>query len=380
MASSLFDDFPASSKSEWLQKIEKDLKGRPLSELEWEVAESLRVSPFAAREDLPQDLPTISLGRPVNQWEIGEQYFPVSSMKVTNTAALEGLQGGVEAIRWVLDYSLDSKEWEQLLAGIEPAYISMHLSGVDTLKTLDEQLFAFNKLWVNRSDRANLRGSFGYTLEGPLEEKAEIRLLQLIAESQKAFPSWRLFTIDAGPGISSDEQVIDELAAFCARTDQLFRYLSEKGIAANELVDRVQFRVEIGGAYFLNIAKLRALRLLLANVWQKYNLSGITFPPIETEIRKETQTEDANTNMIRTTTQAMSAVLGGADRLFLLPSDAFENKEGTSFSRRIARNVQHLLKMESHLDQVVDPAAGSYYLEHLTDLLARRAWDKYQAS
>jgi methylmalonyl-CoA mutase len=256
----------------------------------------------------------------------------------------------------------------------------MHLSGVDTLKTLDEQLFAFNKLWVNRSDRANLRGSFGYTLEGPLEEKAEIRLLQLIAESQKAFPSWRLFTIDAGPGISSDEQVIDELAAFCARTDQLFRYLSGKGIAANELVDRVQFRVEIGGAYFLNIAKLRALRVLLANVWKKYNLSGITFPPIETEIRKETQTEDANTNMIRTTTQAMSAVLGGTDRLFLLPSDAFENKEGTSFSRRIARNVQHLLKMESHLDQVVDPAAGSYYLEHLTDLLARRAWEKYQAS
>ena len=82
--------------------------------------------------------------------------------------------------------------------------------------------------------------------------------------------------------------------------------------------------------------------------------------------------------MIRTTTQAMAAVIGGVRRLSLLPADAFGG-DSTPFTRRMARNVQHLLRMESYLDRVVDPAAGSYYLETLTEQLAERAWRQFQS-
>ncbi len=82
--------------------------------------------------------------------------------------------------------------------------------------------------------------------------------------------------------------------------------------------------------------------------------------------------------MIRAATQALSAVIGGADRLYVLPSNAALGEESSAFSRRIARNVQHLLQLESHTDKVIDPAAGSYYIEKLTDKLTEQAWAKFQ--
>src|SRR5690606_19484509 len=121
----------------------------------------------------------------------------------------------------------------------------------------------------------------------------------------------------------------------------------------------------------------RALKILWANVLEAYGVK-VQMPFIEVHFAPESQDNNINTNMIRAATQALSAVIGGADRLYVLPANAALGEASMSFTRRIARNVQHLLQMESHVDKVFDAGAGSYYIEKLTNILAEKAWAKFQ--
>lgn len=136
--------------------------------------------------------------------------------------------------------------------------------------------------------------------------------------------------------------------------------------------------MELGDHYFLNIAKIRALKLLWHQVLSAWNLKLALSPFIEAHLTQASQSQDADYNKIKATAQAMSAIIGGANRLFIHPSDAFMNENGTLFSQRIALNVQHLMQQESYLDRVIDPAAGSYFIENLTETLAQKAWASFQ--
>ena len=138
----------------------------------------------------------------------------------------------------------------------------------------------------------------------------------------------------------------------------------------------IQFSIAIGKSYFVEIAKIRALKILWANVLKAYGWEA-TSPSIEAHLSPSCQSDNPYQNMIAATTQAMSAVLGGVDRLTILPANAATEK-ADDFTRRIARNVQHLLKMEAYFDRVIDPAAGSYYIEQLTEQLAKQAWKVIQ--
>ena len=152
--------------------------------------------------------------------------------------------------------------------------------------------------------------------------------------------------------------------------------LEEKGLSVAEIARTMEFSISIGKSYFVEIARLRALKLLWLNVLQAWN-APLEFPAITVQYQPETYTDELYTNMIRATTMAMSAVQGGATRLTVLPYDVNRESQAkypATFSRRIARNVQHLLKMESALDAVADPAAGSYYIETLTRQLSEEAW------
>lgn len=138
----------------------------------------------------------------------------------------------------------------------------------------------------------------------------------------------------------------------------------------------------LGKSYFFEIAKIRAFKLLWLNVLKGWG-APLRHPVVETRFQAEAYTDELYTNMIRATTMAMSAVLGGADRLTVLPYDAGREHQASyspAFSRHIARNVQHLLKMESFFSEIPDPAAGSYYIEQLTQQLAARAWTAFQKS
>ena len=144
------------------------------------------------------------------------------------------------------------------------------------------------------------------------------------------------------------------------------------------LLSNIQFSIQLDDSYFLNIAKIRVLKILwnlIVKSWKSSLKSNIT---IETHLTSSTHTDDENYNKIKATTQAMSAVIGGTNRLYIYPSDSFKNKKETLNAQRIALNTQYLMQLESYLDKVQDPAAGSYYLEKLTDDLAQAVWKKFK--
>ncbi|MCB0638992.1 MAG: hypothetical protein KDC54_20325, partial [Lewinella sp.] len=154
--------------------------------------------------------------------------------------------------------------------------------------------------------------------------------------------------------------------------------MEARGVAPAVTNAHMQFSVAVSTSYFLEIAKLRALRVLWANVLAGYGLTDVPLPKVAVHQAMESQEGDVHTNMIKAATQAMAAATGGADLLFIVPANHARREPSTPFTRRIARNVQHLLQLESRFTNVIDPAAGSYYLEKVTTTLAEKAWARFQ--
>ncbi|MBK7869743.1 MAG: hypothetical protein IPJ74_03185 [Saprospiraceae bacterium] len=190
-------------------------------------------------------------------------------------------------------------------------------------------------------------------------------------------PHFRIVEVDARRLHSGVERTSQELAYTIAKGSEYLAQLAERGVNLGIANQQMQFAVAISTSYFVEIAKIRALKILWLNVLEAYGATP-QFPFIEVHFAPESQDNNPNTNMIRAATQALSAVVGGADRLYILPANAALGESSTSFTRRIARNVQHLLQMESHTDKVSDAGAGSYYIEKLTNILAEKAWAKFQ--
>jgi methylmalonyl-CoA mutase len=368
--SPLFEEFDAVSKQEWLDKIEKDLKGRPLEELNWVLSEELNFSPFAHAEDLSEKRNPMIVHPAGNNWTIGEMHT-IGDLPVTNKELLDGLQNGVEALRLQVSELLTASDLERLFEGIEHRYIETHFSLTESVanRAFLEQLTTY----------LSARYESGEFPKGSVQTAHPLSADDLQwAMAQASLQQFQLLTIDVRPFYQGPEQVVEELAAAVRAGVNQLDHLAEAGVEHAAVHPHLHFQFDLGTSYFIDLCKLRAFRLLWANVQKAYGLTDQPSPIIEAHLAPSSQTDDPNTNMIHATTQAMSAVLGGANRLFVLPSDAVTG-ESTAFGRRIARNVQHILKMESYLDRVADPAAGSYYLEGVTERLAELAWGKVQS-
>lgn len=374
---SLFSSFPPSSKDEWLAKVSKELKGQPMESLDWLLAPGLRVSPFAHREDWPQELPSLPGERMNNDWEIGED-IPVDNIKEAHEWAMEALENGVQAPRWVLRRPLKPAEWQQLLNGIELSYISTHISGIQKVEEFPAIWSSFFEMVQQHPQRLSLRGSIYIHGLAFAEEAFAREMAALLSKSTLALPGFRLLTVNGHLDYKGPEGVIDELAGILSRGARIMERYTDIGMSPEAVHHHIQLSVSVGTNYFAEIAKIRALKVLWAHIMEAYGISHLSLPPVDVRFAEESQTADPHQNMIRATTQAMSAVIGGADRLTVAPSDAAPGSKASSFARRIARNVQHLLKMESALDRVIDPAAGSYYIELLTQVLGEKAWGKFR--
>ncbi|QJD77450.1 methylmalonyl-CoA mutase family protein [Spirosoma rhododendri] len=165
-----------------------------------------------------------------------------------------------------------------------------------------------------------------------------------------------------------------ELAFLLGNLSDQYDALTDAGLSITELLDRTILSVSVGTGYFLEIAKLRALRVLWFRLAGCYDLKSVPAPYIHAQTSTFYDAKATpNTNLLRSTTEAMAAVIGGADVLTVHPFDAVLTTP-SAFSERIARNVSVLLKAESYLDKVADPSAGSYYIETLTNELTESAW------
>lgn len=372
----LLEDFQPVSKAEWLAKMEKDLKGKPLSDLQWHISETVSTPPFYHPEDMNSPAVALLKGRTSNEWAIGE-YINVEAPEDAHAALMEGLNGGVEAPLFRLYQPLNEAGIELLLSGVAPEMVALNFGEYYTNKA-PEALFHTFANWLNKQKAPleNIAGSIDFD---PLLDWSEppIQLLaQLMRNCIEKMPLFRPLQVNAKTFHGGPEQVVDELAMTLAKGNAYLNALKAEGINSQAANAHLQFGLAISKSYFVEIAKLRAFRLLWANILKGHGSSGQPF--ITAHFAHESQDDNVNTNIIRASTQAMSAVIGGIDRLYVLPSNHVTGEPDQSFGRRIARNVQHLLKMESHLHRVIDPGAGSFLIEKLTAQLAGQAWARFQ--
>lgn len=369
----LFEQFQPVSKAEWLAKVEKDLKGKPIDGLNWAINDDITLTPFAHADDLPATTFPLTNQRATNSWEIGVK-VQVGNMQLANKEALNALMNGANAIAFELRKSPTKTDLKTLLKDIELEWISTHfIFKQQSWKRFIS--FFMNYVEEQKYDVTKVACTFSFKGEVVENAKDASRLEAVV----KQLPKGQLMTVNARTLNRGTQKVVTEIAKTLAKGNAALIKLNQQGLDLNQYHAQIQFSISIGDSYFVNIAKIRALKLGWQQILDAWKITSAAIPNIEAHLTTATQTDNENYNKIKATAQAMAAVIGGTNRLYIYPSDEIKDGLGTPFAQRIALNIQHLMQLESYMDRVVDPAAGSYYIENLTNELAEAAWRKFQA-
>ena len=361
--SGLFSEFPEVSAKQWKQKIQMDLKGADYNEtLVWESLEGINVKPFYHPEDL-ENIPTYSLPKN-HDWSVGQSIYAGDAQKA-NAKAQEILKKGVESL--IFTVPNEEIDFDALLSGIILKDIQLYfnfeflaLEPIQKLVSLLKNKNAKAHLKVDIVGHLAKEGNWYHTLEK--DHDIFDHLVKLGTQDIS------IVGIDISHYQNAGANMVQQLAYGIAHANEYLNHVSSNGL---EKSFPVTFTVAVGGNYFFEIAKLRALRWLWNTLAPAYNLKNQCHILAIPSKRNKTL-YDYNVNMLRTTSECMSAVLGGADTVCNLPYDALYHKDN-EFGERIARNQLLLLKEESYLAEASQIATGSYYIESLTHQLAEKA-------
>ncbi|MFH2141668.1 MAG: methylmalonyl-CoA mutase family protein [Bacteroidota bacterium] len=402
----LFQEFQAATKDQWKEKVIKDLKGADFSKsLVWKTSDNAEIQPLYSAEDLenleylntePGKFPyTRGNNSKEKSWLI-RQDFCIDNVDETNKKILHAIENGVTSIGLYTHgdqgcpYSeafADSAKFDKLLKNIDLENISINFSGTinsAAFLTLLEEIISKRKI-----NKEKISGNAGYdplgfvTLKGKFhDDEAMIfkRAKLLVDYTKKALPKMKILDVNTSYFHNAGADYIQELALGLAVGNEYLHQLTDTGLNIDEISSRMQFTFSVGSDYFIEIAKFRAARLLWSSIIDEYNPakqdSSKIFIHGTTSMWNKT-IYDPYVNMLRTSTESMSAILGGVDSLTVVPFDS-SYKKSNNFSERIARNQQIILKEEAYFDKVIDPAAGSYYIENITDICASEAWKLFK--
>ncbi|WP_297792530.1 methylmalonyl-CoA mutase subunit beta [uncultured Eudoraea sp.] len=359
----LFTEFTAVSAKGWKQKIQADLKGADYNEtLVWESPEGIKVKPFYNAEDLTDT--TLHQHTSGSEWHIGQE-IEVTVETEANKKAKSALKRGTESLIFKIK-SPDLKP-ELILNGIDikkvPVHFQLQFLSVEYIKNLLLFTVASKE---NIFVHIDILGNFCRTGNWFSNYNADHLALEEICNITENPPT---LSIDVSLYQNAGADRAQQLAYAMGHLNEYLNFLSGKNLLHSHL--KVCFKVAVDGNYFFEIAKLRALRLLWRTLAAEYGLKTECHILASPSKRNKT-IYDYNVNMLRTTTECMSAVLGGADTVCNLPYDAIYHKSN-EFGERIARNQLLILKGESYLDKISNPSDGSYYIETLTVQLAEKA-------
>ena len=385
----LFDQFPPITTEEWRAKVDADLKGVPFEKkLVWRTNEGFNVQPMYRAEDienftttssLPGQVPYIRGTRTDNDW-LTRQEIPATDPAEANKQALEAISKGVNSIGFhVSEPSAESIK--ALIKDIDLEKVEINVKSctckaLNLVKALVEVLKAEGKTEV-------FHGSVDYNPFRPalkhgktVDASAVAQTAKAIIEAAKDVPALRVLAVDSDMLNNAGAYIFQELGYALVWGAQYLTMLTDAGMSIDEVAPRIKFNMGISSNYFMEIAKFRAARMLWAEIVKQYEPSCCCAGKMvahATTSRFNMTIYDAHVNLLRSQTEAMSAALAGVDSITVTPFDV-TYKTPDAFSERIARNQQFLLKEESHLDKVVDPAGGSYYVETLTVSIAKEAW------
>ena len=389
----LFTEFPPVPTEKWEEVITADLKGADYErKLVWKTGEGFNVRPYYRAENLEGikflgsqagEFPYVRGTHAHNRWRV-HQTVSVVCPKEANAEALKILNAGVDSLGFcIASADFSAADLDMLLKDICIPAVEITFCGEKMANVAELVLAKVEKEGIAKED---VRIAFcidplvkGLSSKGdfcsPNGEKCIARIVELIHKT-KEYKHVRIVTVAGQTFGNSGSTIVEELAfTLSAGHDYLVR-LTDAGLDVDAAARKLRFSFSVSSNYFMEIAKFRAARMLWANIVKGYGPAKncACKMQIHAETSRWNQTVyDPYVNMLRGTTEAMSATIAGVHSLEVMPFDAsFENP--TEFSKRIARNVELLLKNESHFDQVVDPAGGSYYVENLTQSIAAEAW------
>ncbi len=390
----LFSDFVAPSAQEWREKIEVDLKGADYQKkMVWKTNEGFSMEPFYRKEDvenlatvnaLPGDFPYVRGNKAAdNSWYVRQDIKCGECAKEANAKALDVLNRGVDSLGFLVPGEKVSKEYiEALLEGILAECVELNFRTcqchcVELAQILVEYFEA------KGYDKARLAGSISFD---PLEKmvmkgkdtEGLLSVAKTLVETLAAYPLFRAIAVNAYRLTDAGAYSYQDLGYALAWGNEYMAQLTEAGVPAELVAENIKFNLGINGVYFMEIAKLRAARMLWAHVVGQYtDNKEVAKMHVCAYTTTYNQTVfDSYVNMLRSQTEAMSAALGGVESLVVVPFDA-PYETPTDFAERIARNQQLLLKDECHFDRMVDVAGGSYFIEQLTKSLSEQAWNLF---
>lgn len=382
----LFDQFPPVSTEEWKAKVEADLKGAPFDKkLVWRTNEGFNLQPMYRAEDieslhttdsLPGEYPFIRGIKTDNDW-LSRQEIVADTPEKANALALEVLAKGINSLGFKVK---DGAELPVILNGIDLAKIEINI------KCCPKKALAVTKALAEFIKASGCADSFRGSVDFNPFKKAlkhgqpfpgDIAQMGVeMVEAAKDVPGLKVLAVDSVMLSDAGAYIFQELGYALAWGAEWLTLLTDKGVSAPVVASNIKFNMGVSSNYFMELAKFRAARMLWAQIVKQYD--GTTDNDCKQHVHATTsrfnQTiYDAHVNLLRSQTECMSAALAGVDSITVTPFDT-PYKTPDAFSERIARNQQFLLKEESHLDKVVDPAGGSYYVETLTVSIANEAW------
>ena len=372
---SLFAEFNPVTKQEWMEKVGIDLKGADFDKkLVWKNLSKIKIQPFYNAEDKQDYIQNTGEN---SQSLINYRSIAVNTAENGNKLALKAVEEGINGILFTIDKNISVAK---LVEGIDLNKIAVSfILRTDAVEIVSDFLgFVKEQKIVNE----NLKGFIDleiisdYLTHGNIEKNQLDTVAELVTLAAD-YPNFKLLTISGSEYLDSGANQVQEVAYTLSSLVFLIEKLKERGIPEQEVFDNLNFKLAIGSEYFVEIGKFRAFNSLLIEIANKYGISEHAHSIIgKTSIWSKSVT-DPHTNLLRATTEAMSAILGNVDGVLI---DAFDKEfnEPSDFSSRIAGNISTILKEESYLGKVANPVDGSYYIEEVSASIASKALELFK--
>ncbi len=390
----LFEAFAPVSTAEWKDRISKDLKGADYNKkLVWKTDEGFDVQPFYRADDtdklphmncFPGSFPFVR-GNEIkqNNWLI-RQDINVIDIKDANKKAILIKHKGVDSLGFIFkdSYKPTVDDIITLCDKINVGLVELNFKSayplelVEAVKRLSDN---GTTLRITGSVEFDPIGDFSLNGKFHSSEKKDMEILTKLHAATTGLPNFQYLSINATTFHNSGSGIVNELAFAMAMGAEYLTYLTNNGAQIDDAAPKIRFHFSVGSNYFMEIAKFRAAKFLWSKIVVAYGLNNKSNARMYIHCSNSQWNKtiyDPYVNMLRTTTEAMSAIIGGVNSLSVTPFNyAYETE--TEFSERIARNQQLVLKGESYLDKIADIGAGSYYIENLTDKLIKNAWKQF---
>ncbi len=362
----LFSMFSPVTKDEWSAKAIADLKGADFEKkLIWKTDEGFPVQPYYAMEDMQGLEGQYKNLKPSRKTRKNYVEIKVENDVQANSIALALKRSGADAFLFSFS-NPQHHNFEILLKGMDATADEISFSLAEPSITFLSDYLVYLNRSVIRAEK--VKGFYecdiveNWSMKG---EKPKFHQLAELLVRSKPYPEFRCLVIRSHSFVNAGCNITQELAFTLHKLSDYIEALMAEGLKITDILNEVVLHFAIGSDYFFEIAKLRALRILLKDILEFYGCENHHLPVISSTTKWSRSSYDQNVNMLRNTSEAMSAIAGGCDGLLIHAHDA-HIKTPTDFSRRIALNIANILREESYFDAVADPAAGSYYIENLT--------------